>query len=430
MKVICFGFFFCLLLGHPVFAGTLAASESLMILSPGQSKVWKTPRGVAVSVSNGSIVRLSDLGDGVRITGRKPGSASIHAGSTALNVSVIKSDQRGLFERLSRALETRRGLEIKVEAGEIVIGGRLLRWEDWQALSEAAEGTSAHYKFAATIPKDIQERSDRGLKMVLHAAHLPELAMSYQPTAVVSLPAEPADLKSHVERVLSPFGFQIDRNSEALGLEPMVRVKLLVAEFKKSMMRQIGIKWPSTVRAQFLPTFAFPSDPSLSLDLNALEENGLGHVLASPTLLCRSGKEASFLAGGEIPIKILDYKVQDIIWKQYGVRLNITPKADFSGRMSIAIETEVSMIDTANTVEGIPGFLTNRIESHFDLAKSQTIVLSGLIKKEWGQSNSGLPVLANLPVLGALFGSRDYRDNRTELVVFVTPEVVSGDSTL
>jgi pilus assembly protein CpaC len=106
------------------------------------------------------------------------------------------------------------------------------------------------------------------------------------------------------------------------------------------------------------------------------------------------------------------------------VLLKIKPLVDGDGRMSIALETEVSMIDQSQVVDGIPGLLTNRIQSHFDLERSETIALSGLIKKEWGKSRSGLPALSNIPILGLLFSSEDYRENRTELVVFVTPKVV------
>jgi pilus assembly protein CpaC len=142
--------------------------------------------------------------------------------------------------------------------------------------------------------------------------------------------------------------------------------------------------------------------------------------------LCRSGKEAQFLAGGELPIKITAHKRQDVVWKKYGVLLKIKPVADFSGRMSIALETEVSTIDTSNTVDGLPGLLTNRIESHFDLKESRTIALSGLIKHQSGQSSQGLPGLSSVPILGSLFASREFRDDKTELVVFVTPEVVDS----
>ena len=159
-----------------------------------------------------------------------------------------------------------------------------------------------------------------------------------------------------------------------------------------------------------------------------LEKNGFAKVLASPNILCRSGKEAHFFAGGELPITIVNYKVQDVVWKKYGIILKVKPKADFSGKMSISIETEVSSIDPSTEGKGVPALFTNKIQSHFDLTESRLIALSGLIKNEQSENSSGLPGLARLPVLGPLFSSKEFRDDRTELVVFVQPEVISPGS--
>lgn len=404
-------------------ASITALADETLVLSVGRSGSWSAPAKIPVSVSDGSVIRVSDEGSSLKIIARKLGTAHIRAGSRTLDVHVLSESDSRLYHKLAGALEGRRGLELTSDGKEIFVRGRLLRFDDWLAISEATEGASSHYVFEARLAPEIQEIAQKHLQRKLTESHLPELALSFQPHAVVTIPAEPQDLKVRCEKALGAFGFRVDVSSTALSLEPLVRVKLLVAEVRKTMWRQIGVKWPTSVQAQLAPQFLLPKDPGFGVDISALEENGLGKILASPTLLCRSGKEAQFLAGGEIPIKIVNYKVHDIVWKKYGVLLKIKPKADFSGRMSIGIETEVSMLDATHKVDGIPGFLTNRIETHFDLASSRTIVLSGLIKKEWDEASSGLPGLSQIPILGALFSSRDYHDNRTELVVFVTPEI-------
>jgi len=120
--------------------------------------------------------------------------------------------------------------------------------------------------------------------------------------------------------------------------------------------------------------------------------------------------------------------MQDVVWKKYGIIMKVKPRADFSGKMSISIETEVSSIDPSTVGEGVPALFTNKIQSHFDLNESRVIALSGLIKNEQSESSKGLPGLSRIPILGALFSSKDFRDNRTELVVFVRPEVLSPGS--
>ena len=415
-----------------LFSQKASAAETL-VLSIGRWGEWKVPNSASVSVSNGSIVRVTDLGAKVKITAKKLGLAELRAGDKRLSVFVVREPVRRLYESLKEKLNDKRGLEVVMDPDDqkgsrIRVTGRLLRREDWKALGQAASGSNASFEFEAAVPDEIAVEAENYFRSLLRASFLPELALKVRPYAEVTVATDRPEIKKRVQRVLGPFGFKLSVDPSALGLEPLVRVRLIVAEFRKNLMRKLGVQWPGSYEARLLPEFQAVGEAAvLPFDLHALEDRGFGKVLASPTLLCRSGKEAEFLAGGEIPIRTGGRKTQDVVWKKYGILLKIRPKADHSGRMSIGIITEVSMVDTANAVEGIPGFLTNRIESHFDLASSRTIVLSGLIKKEWGEMAQGLPGLSNLPVLGALFSSRGYRDNQTELVVFVTPELARID---
>lgn len=410
-----------------------ALADETLVLSIGRWSEWKIPSSAKVSVSNGSIVRVSDHGTKLKITAKRLGLAELRAGEKKLFVFVVREPVRRLYETLKVTLQNRRGLKLVMDADDqkgsrLRVQGRLLRWEDWIALGRAASGSNANFEFEASVPDEIAKEAEQHFRSLMRSSFLPELAFQVRPYAEVTIASSAPEIKKRVQRILGPYGFRVSVDPSALSLEPLVRVRLIVAEFRKNLMRKLGVQWPGTYEARLLPEFQAPGHGfGLSIDIHALEDRGFGKVLASPTLLCRSGKDAEFLAGGEIPIRTSGRKNRDVIWKRYGVLLKIQPKADHSGRMSIGIVTEVSMLDTANSVEGIPGFLTNRIESHFDLSRSRTIVLSGLIKKEWGEMASGLPGLTSLPVLGPLFSSRSYRDNETELVVFVTPELAKPD---
>jgi pilus assembly protein CpaC len=92
------------------------------------------------------------------------------------------------------------------------------------------------------------------------------------------------------------------------------------------------------------------------------------------------------------------------------------------------LQTEVSSIDNSLTVDGVPGITTNKVSSFFDLPETKIIALSGLLKEVSGDSYTGMPFLSRLPVLGALFSSRDFIEKRTELVIFVKPEVMTRES--
>jgi pilus assembly protein CpaC len=409
-----------------------ASAESNIVLGTGRSTDVTVPKGAgAISVSNGSILKVKDLGHSLHVTGKKAGACLIKAGSLSFNVTVLSEMRYALYENLRRSLQGKRGLQLGAEtttgSGVITVSGRLLRWADWLDLATAAQSSPQEFEFTAEIEESVLAEARRYFSKTLRADGLPELSLQFLPQASVVLPTEPEDLKARVAKVLRPFGFRIERSPSSLALEPLVRVKIIVAEIRKRMMSQLGISWPGSIDAQLLPSFAAPTESGLSVTLNALEASGIGRILASPVLLCRSGKEAHFLAGGEFPIKTSTRIRSEVMWKRYGVLLNIKPVADFGGRMSIALETEVSTIDASNKIDGVPGLLTNRIETHFDLTSSRTIALSGLIRNESAQNSQGLPGLSSLPIIGSLFSSREYLDNKTELVVLVTPEVVHPD---
>jgi pilus assembly protein CpaC len=149
-------------------------------------------------------------------------------------------------------------------------------------------------------------------------------------------------------------------------------------------------------------------------------------------LSTRSGGEAKFLAGGQIPLitPATAFAPATITYKDYGIKLSIQPVADDKGNVTTIIKTEVSSIDTSVAVQGNPGFLTRATDSEVNVQAGQTIVISGLVNSELAKDVTRVPGLSNIPILGALFRSTNFRNNRTDLVIFVTPTVVDPTSTL
>lgn len=393
-------------------------------LSVGRVLYWPAKNAREISVSNGAVIRVIDQGPTIKITALKLGSATLRMEDEVLDIDVIPESSYRIYESLKSALEGRRGLVLSARTGKLEVSGRLLRWSDWEALARAAPPAEGGYSFTAEIDNDVAVAAKKRINVHLRAADLPSVDLRFDSGVRAIVPSEPKELRDQVAKRLAPYGIPVDVGLQQVHLAPLVRVQILVAEFKKSMSSKLGVEWEGKFAAQFAPVALAQPIP---LTIHAFEREGLGKVLASPTLLCRSGKEAQFLAGGEFPIKVSSRKSSDVIWKQHGVLLKIKPLADRSGRMSIAIETEVSAIVPSDIVDGLPGLSTNRIETHFDLVGKQTIALSGLIKKESGENVAGLAGLSKLPILGPLFSSRDYMDNRSELVIFVTPEVVAAE---
>ena len=175
---------------------------------------------------------------------------------------------------------------------------------------------------------------------------------------------------------------------------------------------------------------ASPSNNSACGIITAMERDGLLRTLAEPTLTAISGESAKFLAGGEFPIPVNgDNNEVTIEFKPFGVGLGLTPVVLSEGRISLKISTEVSEISTENAVTinntfAVPSLNVRRAETTVELPSGGSMALAGLIKDNVRADLTGTPGLRNLPVLGALFRSRDFQSNQSELVVIVTPYVV------
>ncbi len=160
--------------------------------------------------------------------------------------------------------------------------------------------------------------------------------------------------------------------------------------------------------------------------VSALERQSLAKTLAEPTLTATSGQSASFLSGGEIPVPTgVDQNGNAIItYREYGIRLNFTPTVLDQGRINLKVSTEISAIDTNNTVTlsnlTVNGFTAKRTETTVDLPSGGSLMMSGLLQDNINDVISGLPFLKDIPVLGALFRSTEFQRDETELVVTVT----------
>lgn len=241
------------------------------------------------------------------------------------------------------------------------------------------------------------------------------------------------------------------------GDQVMLRVR--VAEMQRSLSKQFGTNFaaafdigksvpvnltsvnPFSLLGQALSTsqsFKFGSlagGNSVEAVVRALERSGMIRTLAEPNLTAVSGESAKFLAGGEFPVPVGRDNEGNVTieFKPFGVGLGFTPVVLSEGRISLRISTEVSEITSENafvsTAGGdngitIPGLRVRRAETTVELPSGGSMVMAGLLQQSMKQNIDGIPGLRNIPVLGALFQSRDFQSGETELVIIVTPYLV------
>jgi len=194
-----------------------------------------------------------------------------------------------------------------------------------------------------------------------------------------------------------------------------------------------GIRWPDTLPLKGTVTSTTDTGRTIALAsdfearLGLLLANGKARILSNPRLACESGEDALFLAGGEIPIVIVTPETRTVEWKTYGIILRIRPTRLYAGKIRTQVTAEVSTVDHASGSADVPGFLTRRVSTHFTTVAGETVMLSGLVKSEMAKDVAKVPLLGQIPVIGELFKSRSFRENQTELAVFITPTEGSGD---
>jgi pilus assembly protein CpaC len=225
-----------------------------------------------------------------------------------------------------------------------------------------------------------------------------------------------------------------------------VMLKVKVVEVKRSVVKNLGVDIRGVVNlgdlvlgaASLNPAAAAAgtiagqftnSDVDISAAIDALESEGIVRTLAEPNLTAVSGENARFHAGGELPMANCnisnDSNVCTVEYKPYGVSLDFTPTVLSEGRISLNISTAVSEIGQVSV--GInPGIDTRNMRTTIELPSGGSMMLAGLIKSDDRHQIEGTPGLKNLPVLGALFRSRSFQNNQTELAIIVTPYIVNA----
>jgi pilus assembly protein CpaC len=185
------------------------------------------------------------------------------------------------------------------------------------------------------------------------------------------------------------------------------------------------------VFSDFLNLFFFQREEGIGAVIKALQSRGFFQSLAEPNLIAYNGQEASFLAGGEIPIPIVQgagaNSAVSVVYKEFGIRLTFRPTIA-GDVIRLMVRPEVSSLDFANgiTLQGfrIPALSTRRAETNVELRDGQSFAIAGLLDNITQEDAAGIPVLSAIPILGNLFKSKGERTERTELMVLITPRLV------
>lgn len=233
----------------------------------------------------------------------------------------------------------------------------------------------------------------------------------------------------------------------SLSIKQMIQIDVKMMEVSRSARKNIGLNWQDLLNVDASGNFtipvvegeigkisgAFSIVANYGVVLNMMMTDGSGRVLSNPVLVCKSGEKASFIAGGEIPVPITAQLGNvSVEWKQYGVILRFEPVADAYNNINMKIAAEISEVDFSRGVESggivMPAIITRKSETMVNLTQGETIVLAELISNKNSKLVDKIPILGQIPIIGELFKSREFKQERTEFLIFVTPTIVRPGS--
>lgn len=403
-----------------VFAFPTAAASNL-VLAIGASSQVKVPPGSTIRVSNSKVVRVQDQGSSLLVTGRKPGQAVISHARGAIRVDVVSSAVAKTYLQFREAIQAMQGLELDVHDNQVLVTGELLRLSDWLEFIELQKTSGGSWRMQAEIDPGALPKVRSYLKEVLrgYAAGTYRLQLAPFPRLEVS-----KNIHSRLEQDprLRNAGLTLIKDQGFLELSPAIRLKLTLAEVQRGASERLGVKLQDGQTVQLLPRFKLPTE--FAATIGFLADKGLAKLLATPSLTARSGREAEFLAGGEFAVRTSSFHSREVSWKRHGLWMKFKPTIDPRGVVQLEVNTEFSAPDYSNAVEGIPSLRTSKAASAIDVKLGSTVMLSGMIRTSEGFSASGPVGLSDIPILGRLFRSEDFNLQRSELLIFVTPELV------
>lgn len=395
----------------PISANGESMPVSEIELFVGESRVFATPGVARIAVGNGQILSASALdGRETIVFGNGVGVSSLFVWHEdgryqRIKVNIVPGETARVTREVAAFLRHIPKATASVVGDKVIVEGEELSDSDREKVAELAKRYPQIVNFTSQIGWEQTVLMD--VKVVeFPKSELRELGLKWNPTGGGALGAIWSPI-NRGDNGAAVGGRQITITAPA-GQQPPI----------SNIDQSKGVILPSAL------TVMSAVNVGLNAQLNLLEQNGTAAILAEPQLSTRSGGKSSFLAGGEFPYSVSNANGVTILFKPYGIRLDIEPKVGRNGVIRAEIDSDVSSLDTSVSTASGPALLSRRTKTEFNVRSGETIVLSGLLQRTTSNDIDKVPVLGDLPVLGRLFRSKRFQNRETELVVFVTPTVV------
>jgi pilus assembly protein CpaC len=452
-------------LANPTPAG--AQTERSVHVQSGHSVVIDEPSLVRVAVGDRNVVSIRAIAERqLLVTGRAPGQTTVIVWTKTRRVSYQIAVTEDTADRLAAMMQSAMpftGVVVRAFDRALVVGGSV---DDPRELAMVSDIVARFDKLAtarkyAVVNAVTVTHPLGALQARIASAAGPDVRVDADGKGglIVSGPVQDRTraewVLARVRGLAGPYLAADGKVTDRLEVATVsqIEVKVRVFELDKTALDQLGVRLQSgtpdpatggiglggpsfpivetaTAIGRALTIGAFVRTTRLAPTLDLLVQRGDAKMLSEPTLVTLPGTAASFLVGGEVPIPFSTGAGQtSIIYKEYGVRLNITPTLLGSGAIEAKVTPEVSDLDFQNGVLTggfvIPALRTSRLTTDVVTQSGESIVLGGLMRHVEQRSIDKIPLLGDLPIIGKLFRSTRYQSSQTDIVFVMTPTVTT-----
>ena len=415
----------------------LSASWAATALPPlhlfvGQSYPLDGLAARTFTITPPDFVRGEDSPEGLKLQALRPGKArlEVQTDKESYEIPLIVSAPEGTLPSPAHTLQPDPELKlwpsIKVNQSgtKYIINGEIPNRRAYQAVlrfySRAPEQIEIRAPLAPGIKASLMEQA----LSTLRSQNLPgvEIAGAGHRYFLYGSVAHPIEVEQAFEAVRPLLPTVENRLPIPLRVEPTITVRVSMLELSRRAHRELGLSWPAN-SATFARLGAGGSglNPSWDVMLKHLSTEGLARVLAEPTVSVKLGSTAELSAGGEIPIRLTERFENRLVWKHYGLRLRIHAVGIAGRSIRTKLETESSQLDIATGNAGTPGLRTNKLNTEIDAQEGEAVLLTGLFQASSSKDIEKMPILGDIPILGELFKSRDFRNEESELLIALMP---------
>lgn len=434
------------------------------VVKEGDSIVIRIKGITRIAIGNSAVADATVISDDeILLNGKAPGDTSLHVWTASGRVQyrIRVKEKAPALDQINQ-IEGLEAIKTTVIGGSIILEGVVLTEEKRSLAQTIAESFG---KSVVNLVRVAEEKSLEEEASLLQAPQLPPRPIDQirevpglegvtfiqlgdglvmRGSVATQHDREKAEILAKIlkEKVVNLI--------EVVG-PVQVLVKLELIEVTRKLLDELGLNWRSKFREQDPSTSVEVIKPDMFKDaftiqiartslgealdiwtmIQALHSQGDLNIISAPRLVTLSGQEAYVNMGGRVPIPSTteleaSKRVTNIEWVDYGIQLKITPLVDQLKNINLKIESRISNLDWANAVNAMPAFLEKKVSTSVTVKDGETIILGGLVNRAQGKKLDEVPILSHLPVIGNLFFNRHETEERKELAVMITPQIVSS----